>query len=123
MEDLLAFINDKMAAAGIPYEFGAWHSAVTYPYCVGNYRADDYRYEDGCTTGTLTVDVWSRDSALSAVQTADRIAELFQNLQEIRDDLLFFINWTGSNTIPTGEMGLFRVEVSLSVTMWRGDRT
>ena len=101
MEEMLAFIADKMKAAGIPYEFGD-------------------RYEDGCTTGVLTVDIWSRESKLSAVRTADRIAAAFEDLQEVRDDLLFFVHFTGSETIPSGEMGLFRVEVSLSVSMWKG---
>ena len=120
MEEMLAFIADKMKAAGIPYEFGEWSSPLSYPYCVGSYRADEHRYEDGCTTGVLTVDIWSRESKLSAVRTADRIAAAFEDLQEVRDDLLFFVHFTGSETIPSGEMGLFRVEVSLSVSMWKG---
>lgn len=121
MEHLLAFIDDKMTEAGIPYEFGEWSGAVAYPYCVGTFRADEHRYEDSCTAGTLTVDIWSRESKLSAVQTADRIAAVFEDLQEVRDDLLFYISFTSSDTIPTGEMDLFRIEVRLSVKIWKGD--
>lgn len=121
MEDLLTFIADKMAEADIPYEFGEWSGAVAYPYCVGSWSAEEYRYEDGCTSGTLTVDVWSRDSKLAAVRTADRIAAVFEDLQEVREDLLFFVRFTGADTIPSGEMGLFRVGVRLSAQMWKGD--
>ena len=121
MEQLLTFIADKMAAAAIPYEFGEWTGTVSYPYCVGTYSADEYRYEDESTNGTLTVDVWSRGSKLDAVQTADKIAELFENMQEVRDDLLFFVRFAGADTIPTGEMDLFRIEVRLSVSMWKGE--
>ena len=121
MEQLLTFIADKMAAAAIPYEFGEWTGTVSYPYCVGTLRTDEHRYEDGCTAGTLTVDVWSRGSKLDAVQTADKIAELFENMQEVRDDLLFFVRFAGADTIPTGEMDLFRIEVRLSVSMGKGE--
>ena len=119
MEDLLTFIADKMAAADIPYEFGEWTGVVSYPYCVGTYSADEYRCEDECTNGTLTVDVWSRGSKLAAVQTADAIKAQFKDLQEVRNDLLFFVRFAGADTIPTGEMELFRIEVRLSVSMWK----
>lgn len=123
MEKLLTFIADKMEMAGIPYEFGEWTGAVSYPYCVGTYSAEEYRYEDECTNGTLTVDIWSRESKLSAVQMADRIAAVFEDLQEVRDDLLFFVRCTGADTIPSGEMDLFRIEVRLSVSVWKAEYT
>lgn len=120
MEELLAYIADKMTAAHIPYEFGEWGSRILYPYCVGTFAADAYRYEDGCTAGRLTVDVWSRGSKLSAVQMADRIAHTFEDLQEVRDGRLFYIRYTGCDLIPSGQMGLFRVSVSLDAKMWKG---
>lgn len=120
MEALLTFIADTMAAAGIPYAFGEWNGPIAYPYCVGTLRTDTHRYEDGCTSGTLTVDIWSRGEKLPAVQTADRIAAVCKDLQEVRDGLLFFVHLTGSETVPTGEDALFRIEVTLAVSVWDG---
>ncbi len=120
MAEILAFIAEKMQGAGIPYEFGEWNSEVSYPYSVGTFTADEYRYEDGCTSGTLTVDIWSRDSKLSAVQMADRLLAVFCDLQEVRGNTLFFVYYTGYDTIPSGEMGLFRIAVNLAVRMWKG---
>lgn len=121
MEEILAFIAEKMQGAGIPYEFGEWNSEVSYPYSVGTFTADSYRYEDGCTSGTMTVDIWSRGTKFPAVQTADRIAEIFADMQEVQGDCAFFIRYGGAQTIPSGEMGLFRVQVTLYASKWKGD--
>ena len=42
MIDVLKFVNEKLEAAGINYQFGEWKGAVKYPYFVGEYTTDDY---------------------------------------------------------------------------------
>lgn len=121
MEELLSFIADKMNLNDIPYEFSEWSSAVKYPYCVGTFSANDYRFEDNCISGTLTIDIWSRTSKLQAIQMADKIAEVFQDLQEVSGESAFYIRFLGSDCIPSGEMDLFRICVKLYVSKWKGD--
>lgn len=121
MQELLSFIADKMQTAGIPYEFGEWSSEVRYPYCVGTFSANDYRFEDNCISGTLTIDIWSRESKLQAVQTADRIAETFRDLQEVSGGSAFYIRFGSADTIPSGEMDLFRINLKLFCSKWKGD--
>jgi len=121
MEELLSFIAGKMNQHEIPYEFGEWSSEVKYPYCVGTFSANDYRFEDNCISGTLTVDIWSRESKLQAVQTADRIAEIFRDLQEVSGGSAFYIRFMNADAIPSGEMDLFRISMKLFCSKWKGE--
>lgn len=121
MEEILAYIAGKMQLAGIPYEFGEWSSTLTYPYCVGDFTADNYRQEDGCISGTMTVDVWSRGSKLQAIRMADRISGVFQDLHEISGDHLIYVHCAGADMIPSGDGELFRVSVRLTVSRWKGE--
>lgn len=121
MVDLLTFINDKLNEIGIPYEFGEWTSTVTYPYFVGSFDEIDYRYEDGCTLGTFTLNGWSRGSKITLMEAADTIKEAFADLQAVVDDRCFFIRYGGSMSVPSGEADLFRVMITLHTSEWKGD--
>ena len=119
MVDILSFISDKLTGAGIPYEYEEWTQAVTYPYFVGSYTETDYRYEDDCTTGTFTIDGWARESKLSLIEVVDTLKEMFGDLQEVvNDEVTFFIRYGGSQTVPSGEEGLFHVTVTLYASSW-----
>lgn len=121
MVDLLSFINGKLKEAEIPYEYGEWTQAVSYPYFVGSFTESDYRYEDNCTVGTFTLDGWSRGSKIALAETSDRIKAVFQDLQEVQGNSLFYIRYGGSLPVPTGEADLFKVTVTLFTYEWKGE--
>lgn len=121
MVDLLGFIGGKLKAAGIPYEFGEWTQTVSYPYFVGYFMESDYRFEDGCTAGTFTLDGWSRGSKITLAEMSDRIKAIFQDLQEIQENSLFYVRFGGSVSAPTGEDDLFKVTITLFTYEWKGE--
>ncbi len=140
MVDILGFINSKLNEADIPYEFGEWTSTVSYPYFVGSYTETDYRFEDNCTAGTLTIDGWARgkESHLILIMLSDRIKRKFDNLIEyVKSDWkwdelnflygiaensskTFFVRYGGSLPIPSGEAELFRISITLFIYEWKG---
>lgn len=120
--DILEFINAKMEAAGVPYEYGEWTAAVSYPYFVGSFTETDYRFEDNCTLGTLTLDGWMRGEGAKAklTEVKNRIKKIFSNLQEVRDGKTFFIRYGSFLSVPTGEEKLSRITITLFTHEWEG---
>ena len=121
MVDLLGFIGSKLKEAGIPYEYGEWTQAVSYPYFVGSFMESDYRFEDGCTVGTFTLDGWSRGSKLTLAEMSDKIKAVFRDLQEIRGNSLFHVRFGSSLPAPTGEDDLFKITITLFTYEWKGE--
>lgn len=119
MVDILKFINKKLT--GIPYEYGEWTGEVSYPYFVGSFTEDDYRFEDGHTGGTLTIDGWSRKSKLELLQYADEIKDTFSDLIEVDENYAFAIRYGAMQEIPSGEADLFRVTITLFTDEWKGE--
>ena len=121
MVELLQMIGEKLEVAGIPYEYEEWTQPVSYPYFVGSFMESDYRYEDGCTAGTFTLDGWSRGAKLALLEASDKIKTIFQDLQEIREDRLFHVRYGGALPVPTGEDELFKVTITLFTYEWKGE--
>lgn len=120
MTEVLAFINSKLEANNIPYEYGIWTKKVIYPYCVGSFTETDYHFEDERSTGVFTLDCWSRDSIISLTQIADKVKVLFDDLQTIEGDYLFHIRYGGATPIPSGEQGLYKLSITLHTKSWKG---
>lgn len=121
MTQLLDIVNATLTANNIPYEYEYWTSKVTYPYFVGEYREDDYSFEDGKSNGVFTIRGWSRSNTLELLLYRDIIEELFRDMQVIKDNKLCFIRYGGAFTVPTGEEGLYRLDVKLQVSEWKGE--
>ncbi len=113
MTDILTTINDQMKANDIPYEYGEWTSKVSYPYTVGTYDEADYRYEDGCTTGTFTLDMWSRTSSAELLALTDTLKEIYADKQIIDEDRCYLIRYGGASQVPSGEEGLYHGMMTL----------
>lgn len=120
--DILGFIDSKMEEADIPYEYGEWTTAVSYPYFVGSFVETDYRFEDGCTLGTFTLDGWVRGVGANAklIDVKNNIKKVFSNLQEVQDGKAFFIRYGGFLSVPTGEEELSRITITLFTYEWEG---
>lgn len=121
MVDLIGFIGRKLEEAAIPYEYGEWTRQVSYPYFVGSFVESDYRFEDGCTVGTFTLDGWSRGSKIELVEVSDRIKDIFRDLQEIQGNSLFYVRFGGSLPAPAGEDDLFKITITLFTHEWKGE--
>ncbi len=120
MTEILNFINEELEESGIPYEYGEWTGKVSYPYFVGTFFETDYRFEDNCTTGIFTLDGWARKSKASLIETGEKIKEIFGDLSIVRNSSAFFIRFAGTQPIPTGEAGLFKITITLYTYEWKG---
>lgn len=123
MVDLLGYIAEQLESVGIPYEFGEWTQEVTYPYFVGTFTETDYRYEDGCTVGALTIDAWSRGSGgkLQLAEANDKIKDLFSDNRAVTSDFAFYVTYGSCITAPTGEEDLYKITITLNTFEWKGD--
>lgn len=121
MVEILSFISNKLNEAEIPYELGEWKSRVSYPYFVGSFSENDYRFEDGCTSGTFTLDGWSRSSITELLTVNEKIKALFQDLQAVQNNSAFYIRYGGAIPVPTGEEGLYRITITLFTDEWKGE--
>lgn len=121
MVDLLSFISEKLEQLNIPYEFEEWTGVVTYPYFVGSFNEIEHRIEDGYTGGTFTLDGWSRESKLSLIEVSDKVKKEFEDLRAVSDETAFFVTFSNSFMVPTGEEGLYRITITLNTKEWKGE--
>lgn len=123
MVDLLTYIAGQLEDASIPYEFGEWTQALSYPYFVGSFLETEHRFEDGYTAGTLTIDGWAKGSGarLALAEASDRIRELFDDNRAVVDEhAAFYITFGTSMTVPSGEEGLYHITITLDTKEWEG---
>lgn len=119
----LRVIKNQMESLGVPYAHKRWIRKPEYPYFVGRYRKTGYRFEDGCTTGTVTIDGWERGgSCLKLLEITDQITEHFESLQIIEESRLFSICCSMAEEIPVpeGDGDLHHVVIRLDVSSWKG---
>lgn len=120
MTDMLSYINSVLSEI-IPYEYGEWTEEVSYPYFVGTFDESDFRYEDNRSTGTFTIDGWTRESKYSLLTIAEVIKETFNDLQIVQNNLLFFISYSGAQIVPSGEEDLHHIVITLNTSEWKGE--
>lgn len=120
MVDILGLVAEQLDQIGVPYEFGEWTGAVTYPYFVGSFNETEHRLEDGYTGGTFTLDGWARGAKLPLAEANDKIKKTFEDLRAVQDGTAFFITFGNSLMLPTGEEDLFRITITLNTNEWKG---
>ena len=121
MIEVLKFINKKLEAAGINYQFGEWKGKIQYPYFVGECTTDDYVDENRKTSGALILDGWTRNSELELLQADETIKEVFESLVAVVGNKAFFIRYGGANMILTGDMELKKITITLFINEWEGE--
>lgn len=121
MIEVLKFINEKLEAAGINYQFGEWKGEVKYPYFVGECTTDDYVDENRKTSGTLILDGWTRNSILELINADTKIKEVFKSLVAVVGNKAFFIRYGGSIPAQTGETELKKITITLFINEWEGE--
>lgn len=125
MEEVLGFINKALEDAGVPYEFLEWTQKVAYPYFVGEYsefepdnesgeedksfiltgfyRGDNARYELEKMRAKIEATFPAIGGKVAALDSGSVVAVFYGN----------------SSYIPTGEEELYKIQINLSIKLWK----
>lgn len=125
MEEVLAFINTELETAGVPYEFLEWTQPVAYPYFVGEYNEFEPTVESGeCEkTFILTGFCRGKDARLRLEEIRSNIETAFPALDgkiaTLDSGSVVAIFYGNSFYIPTGEAELYKIQINLSIKLWK----
>lgn len=120
----LKFINEQMGVIGVPYEFGEWASAVTYPYYVGEITEEPTITEDGAEESTLILNGFHRGKFIDLENDKAKIKKHFHPIHGLRastDSGAIAVFFDGAFYVPTGEADLKRIQINLKIKEWKGD--
>jgi hypothetical protein len=121
--DKLKFINEQMDIIAVPYEFGQWSSAVSYPYSVGEISETPTRSEDGSEEATLLLTVFHRGNMIDLLAVKDKIKNHFPSVYGLRgktDSGAIAVFFDGSFSVPTGDPDLKKLQINLKIKEWKG---
>ena len=125
MEEVLAFINTELEIAGVPYEFLEWTQPVAYPYFVGEYNEFEPTVESGeCEkTFILTGFCRGKDARLRLEEIRSNIETAFPALTgkiaTLDSGSVVAIFYGNSFYVPTGEAELYKIQINLSIKLWK----
>lgn len=121
---MLEFISNQMTVLEIPYEFMEWSTEVIYPYVVGEYEETPTLTEDGSEEYTFILTATTRGKWIDLEEIKEKIKSHFPACGGMRATInggdaiaVFYLN---SLPVPTGEMGLKRMEYHLKIRLWKG---
>lgn len=120
----LKFINEQMGVIGVPYEFGEWASAITYPYYVGEITEEPTITEDGAEESTLILNGFHRGKFIDLENDKAKIKKHFHPIHGLRastDSGAIAVFFDGAFYVPTGEADLKRIQINLKIKEWKGD--
>lgn len=120
----LAFINQMLSEADIPYSFGEWSGDIVYPYFVGEYTETEPLYEYGETEDTFILTGTSRvsDAILELEKYKSKIRQMFPTeglTERFADGSAIAVMYCDSSYIPTGTDDLRRIQINLKIKEWR----
>lgn len=120
----LKFINSRLSAAGIPYEFGQWTSAVVYPYFVGEISESPMATEDGQEQSTMILTGFHRGKFQDLLTVMEQIKSLFNPVHGLRGQtesgsaiVAFF---DGYFIVPSTDASLKKIQINLKIYEWKG---
>lgn len=122
--DKLKFINKEMDKIAVPYEFGEWTSAVSYPYGVGEITEEPITAEDGAETSTLILTFWHRGKFIELEKIKQKIKNHFPAIYGLRgstDSGSIAVFFDRSFAVPSGEAELKKIQINLKIKEWKGD--
>lgn len=120
MNDIvLALLSGKMQELGLAYAFLQWNGEVTYPYFIGEYTEEPELTESGEMQVDFILSGFTRDSWLSLEEAKAKIAEVFRDFVTIRNGYGIAIYYDHSYPIPQETDELKRMEIHLSIKVWR----
>lgn len=120
--EALQFINDSLESLNIPYEFMGWTKDLSFPYFTGEYTEIESLDEDGMEQGTFLLTGTTKNGYLELEEIKDKIKDFFPT--EGRTAILdsgsgIAVSYSTSLPIPSGEQGLQRIQINLSIKEWR----
>ena len=120
----LKFINEQMTAIAVPYEFGQWSSAVTYPYFVGEITEEPTVTEDGLEESTMLLTGFYRGNLIDLETIKERIKSHFSPICGLTGQMdsgsIIVVFFDGAFYIPTGEADLKKIQINLKIKEWKG---
>jgi hypothetical protein len=120
--DKLKFINEQMDIIAVPYELNEWTQAVSYPYYVGEFTEDEPTTEDGAEQSTLILTGFYRGEQTTILEeNKDKIKKHFRDLRASTDNGSIVVEYGGAFSIPSGEIGLEKMQIMLKIKEWKGD--
>ena len=122
--DKLKFISKQMDLLGVPYEFGQWSSAVTYPYFVGEQVSPEaFPAEDGSEESEILLTGFHLGKMIDLETVKNKIKRHFSpwtGLISKTDSGSIAVFFDGSFYIPTGEADLNKIQINLKIKEWKG---
>lgn len=123
MEDVLYFIDTALSEIGIPYEFLEWTQPVSYPYFVGEYNEDEPTTESGELDKTFILTGFCRgkNARLRLEENRQKIEDAFLEgmTATLNSGSVIAVFYGGAFYIPTGEAELYRLQINLSIKLWK----
>ncbi len=125
MEEVLAFMDTELEKVGVPYEFLEWTQPVTYPYFVGEYNEFEPTVESGEQEKTFILTGFCRgqDARLNLERMRGKIEREFHpvtgKIVTLNSGSVVAIFYSTAFYVPTGEEELYKIQINLSVKLWK----
>lgn len=125
MEEVLEFINKALDDAGVPYEFMEWTQSVTYPYFVGEYSEFEPENESGEEDKTFILTGFYRgnNARYELEKMRAKIEATFPAINgktaTLNSGSVVAVFYGNSSYIPTGEEELYKIQINLSIKLWK----
>lgn len=120
--EALQYINDCMESLSIPYEFMQWTKDLSFPYFVGEYTEIEPLDESGKEQGTLMLTGTTNKNYLSLESIKENIKKYFPYYGKtaiLDNGSGIAVSFSTAFPVPTGEQGLFRIQINLNIQEWR----
>jgi len=118
----LKFISDNMAKAGIPYGYGEWKSAITYPYFVGEYIEYPQNYENGLKESEFILTGYDRGTWKDLEDRRSKIEATFTPVVGVSasgKDGAITVCYESAQPLPIDDSGIKRIQITLIIKEWR----
>lgn len=120
--EALNYISDCMDILSIPYNYSEWKGDLTFPFFVGEYTETSPLYESGLESGIFTLTGMSDTSVLELEEIKENIKEFFPpygRTEILENGSGIAVSYDTSFPVPTGEQGLYRLQINLSIEEWK----
>lgn len=121
---MLNFISSEMEKIAVPYAFGEWKEPGKYPYWTGELTEEPPDTEDGKEEATVILTGFNRGDYATLEAQKNKIKKHFSPIVGLQGEVeggVIAVFYDGCFPVPTGEMGLKRIEVHLKIKLWKGE--
>ena len=125
VEEVLGFINKALEDAGVSYEFLEWTRKITYPYFVGEYSEFEPDNESGEEDKSFILTGFYRgnNARYELEKMRAKIEATFPaiggKVAALDSGSVVAVFYGNSSYIPTGEEELYKIQINLSIKLWK----